>query len=239
MIDNAGAMSSPPERVRAVVSSAMEFSASRKHLMTARLKAQSAVMKGAVRNRLNPFAKSNYATLESVLEAVAEPLTEAGLVLTQWAGELVYGSGKNERATLHVYTRIEHAESSEYMQTCLPIMVVKDDAQGIGSAMTYSRRYALKALLGIPEVDDDGAAASGQDSELRPPRKSSAAAKKDGTSDLFSEIQTEIRSALNIEMLKHIGEVRKDDVDGMPEKWAQLLREEYETRLDELKNRQV
>jgi hypothetical protein len=217
----------------AVVTQSIEFSASRKNLMVARLKAQAEVMRGAVRNRPNPFAKSNYATLESVLDVVSEPLTANGLVLTQWCGELA-----GEKAvSLRIYTRIEHAESSEYMQVSMLIPVAKSDAQGIGSAMTYGRRYTLKSALGIPEVDDDGAAASGQDSELRPKRKSSAEAKREGKGTLADEICHEIKGAINLEMLRHIGEIRADEVAGMPEGWQQHIRDEYETKLQELKAR--
>lgn len=223
------------EPARAVLRDSIEFSASRKQLMLARLKAQAAFMKGAARDRANPFAKSKYATLESVLEAVAEPMTSNGLVLTQWAGEIERGGAKGERVTLYVYTRIEHAETSEYMQVFLPVALAKDDAQGIGSAMTYGRRYTLKAALGIPEVDDDGAAASGQESELRPKRKSSAEAKRDGTTEKFNEIKQAIASAINPEMLRHIGEVHAEEVEEMPEKWRQLLREEFELKRDELR----
>lgn len=221
--------------IRAVITQSIEFSPTRKALMCARLKAQSGVMKGAVKDRSNPFVKNNYATLESVLEVVSEPLTDAGLVLTQWAGEVT----GDKAQTLKVYTRLEHAESSEFMQVYMPIPILKADAQGIGSAMTYGRRYTLKAALGIPEVDDDGAAASGQESEVRPKRVSSSQAKKDGRGEVANEIIAEIRSAINIEMLRHIGENRKDEVDEMPDQWRGLIREEYSVKMDELKARQV
>ena len=221
--------------IAAVISRSIEFSPTRAKLMTARLAAQREFMKGAKRDRQNPFAKNTYATLEAVLEAVAEPLCEAGLVLTQWVGG-INQEGK-DRAVLTVYTRIEHAESSEYMQTSLPIPLVKHDAQGVGSAMTYGRRYTLKSLLGIPEVDDDGAAASGQESEIRPKRKSAAESKRDGTTELFNEIRKEIAEALNAEHLRHVGETRREELENMPDRWADLLREDYSVKLDELKAR--
>jgi len=217
--------------IRSVITQSIEFSPTRKSLMLARLKAQSELMKGAVKNRTNPFAKSTYATLESVLDAVSEPLTAAGIVLSQWAGEMI----GDKQQTLKIYTRLEHAESSEFMQVSMVIPVVKSDAQGIGSAMTYGRRYTLKAALGIPEVDDDGAAASGQESEMRPKRVSSSQAKKDGKGTLANEIIHDIRSAINIEMLKHIGEARRDEVEDMPDSWRDLIRDEYSTKMEELK----
>lgn len=219
-----------------VLGAGIEFSPTRKALMTARLKAQVDLMKGAKRNRQNPFAKNTYATLEAVLEAAAEPLCANGLVLTQWASDIEISGLRGERRVMRVYTRIEHAETSEYVQSCVPMVLARDDAHGIGSAMTYGRRYALKSLLGIPEVDDDGAAAVGQESELRKPaRKSSAESKRDGTDKLFNEIKDAIVQALSGEHLRHVGETYRDVIAEMPEKWADLLRDEYETKAEQLR----
>lgn len=228
------AKTTAPAAIVAIIGQSIEFSPSRKNLMLARLKAQSEFMQGAKRDRTNPFAKNTYATLESVLDAVAAPMTMNGLVLTQWAGELSRSEGKDGRAILRVYTRIEHAETSEYMQVCLPITLTKDDAQGIGSAMTYGRRYTLKSALGIPEVDDDGAAASGMESELRPKRKSSAEAKRDGTDKLFKEIKVHIDDASTSDALRDLGSAYSDAIADMPDRWRDMLREEYAARMSAL-----
>lgn len=217
------------------VTPCIQYSPTRRNLMKARLAAQAEMMKGAVKNRDNPFAKSKYATLDAVLEAVAAPLTENGLVLTQWCGDIETMGAKGDRHQMTVYTQIEHAETTEWMLVSAPIPIVKLDAQGIGSAITYGRRYGLKPAVGMPEVDDDGAAASGQESELRPKRKSSAEAKRDGTTDIFNDIRSEISQCINVEMLRHVGEIRREQVEEMPDKWQTLLREDYETKMSELK----
>lgn len=216
---------------------AVRYSRDRKALMVARLQAQKALMAGAKRNRENPFAKSKYATLEAVLETVAEPLTVAGLVLSQWCGPVEAAGPKGDQFFMTVHTSIEHAETSQWMEVSLQIPLAKRDAQGVGSAMTYGRRYTLKALLGIPEVDDDGAAASGQESELRPKRKSAAEAKKDGTTETFNAIRQEIAAASTIEHLRHVGKERAQEVEDMPERWRDLIRAEYEDKLEDLKGR--
>lgn len=207
--------------------------------MVARLKAQSAFMAGAKRNRENPFAKSTYATLEAVLAAVAEPMCEHGLVITQWAGDVQFSGPKGDRKHITIYTRIEHAESSEYMQCWLPVTITKDDAQGIGSAMTYGRRYTLKAALGIPEIDDDGAAASGQESEFRPKRKSAAEAKRNGGSEKFNEIKTAIEAAISVEHLQHLGETYQDDIAELPDQWRDMLRDDYTTQMIALRSKEA
>ncbi len=99
----------------------------------------------------NPFFKSKYADLSSVWAAIREPLTKNGLCLVQ------NPSSKDNRA--QVATILMHT-SGEYIRSVLEMAAVKSDPQGIGSAITYARRYAILAIIGIAPEDDDGNAAS-------------------------------------------------------------------------------
>jgi hypothetical protein len=90
----------------------------------------------------------SYAPLESILDAVREPLAENGIVIVQMldAGDLV--------------TMMLH-ESGESITGRAPLPP-SPDIQGMGSAVTYLRRYAIQAMLGIAaEDDDDGNRAAG------------------------------------------------------------------------------
>lgn len=93
----------------------------------------------------NPFFKSKYASLSSILEAIQIPLAESGLVFSQHPD-------KGELTTILI-----HTESGQYMMSSYDIHPVKVDPQGIGSAITYAKRYALCAILGlnVDEVDTD------------------------------------------------------------------------------------
>ncbi len=98
----------------------------------------------------NPFFKSSYAGLDSILPAIKKPLEVAGLVFTQ------IPTGENELITM-----IIHAETGQYIEGRYSMKPTKDDPQGRGSSLTYSRRYALVAMLGLNcDKDDDGNAAS-------------------------------------------------------------------------------
>jgi hypothetical protein len=97
----------------------------------------------------NPFFKSKYASLDGVLESIREPLQESGLVFTQMP------SGNCELTTI-----IIHAESGEYIQSQFTMTPSKNDPQGVGSLITYQRRYALVAAFGLEQEDDDGNKAS-------------------------------------------------------------------------------
>jgi hypothetical protein len=198
-------------------------------IMRARIKVQTEVMKGAKRDRLNPFAKSKYATLESVLESICEPLTDAGLVITQGSEAIrERGVDKTLSRWLTVWTRLDHAESGEWIQVSTEVPIEKATPQAIGSALTYGRRYTVKLLLGMPEIDDDGQAAAGEKSPLV--QKSSAEAKRDGTDKVFNEIQSSIQNALDIDHLRQIPDLYRDEIDQMPTKWRDLLKDEFETK---------
>lgn len=126
-------------------------SESLKELASALAKAQGQ-MKGALKDSDNPYFKSKYADLTSVVEAIRRPLSDNGLSYVQITHD------KPEAAAIE--TVVLHA-SGEWMScgtVCVP--VTKADAQGFGSAMTYARRYGLSAAFGVAPEDDDGNAAA-------------------------------------------------------------------------------
>lgn len=114
-------------------------------LSAALVKAQ-AEMSGAVKDSANPFFKSSYADLNSVIKAIKEPFAKYGLAYTQFPYTDEKGVG--------VVTRLIH-ESGEWIECGYTLPLTKLDPQAAGSAITYARRYALQAMAGIPAVDDD------------------------------------------------------------------------------------
>ena len=126
----------------------MEKSESIKELCTALVKFHSEVGK-VKKAATNPFFKSKYANLSSILDIIEAPLCEAGLSFVQ------FPIGENELQTVLMHT------SGEWMQGSYKMKPTKNDPQGLGSAITYQRRYALGAILGLNiDEDDDGNAAS-------------------------------------------------------------------------------
>ncbi len=133
-------------------------------LYQALLKAQNA-FNAVVKDGKNPMFKSSYATLDSVLDAVRQPLLDAGILLLQ---PPIDTGERTDKPSATVKTQLIHAESGESLEILTTIPLGKNDAQGYGSAVTYARRYALLGLLGIAPEDDDGNAASGGSSTSRP-----------------------------------------------------------------------
>lgn len=128
----------------------MQTSESIKEIAPALLKAQKGI-KAALKDSTNPHFKSKYADLSSVIDAVKAPLNDCGILFTQGV------SGEGSAVT--VETRLIHT-SGEWLASALTVPLVKLDAQGVGSAITYGRRYGLQALCGVPAEDDDGNAAT-------------------------------------------------------------------------------
>ena len=102
----------------------------------------------------NPFFQSKYADLASVVQAAAPILAKNGLSIVQLPG------WDGERDTLT--TRLMHA-AGDWIEDTMVLKPIKNGPQAQGSAITYARRYAYSAILGIvTEADDDGNAATHQ-----------------------------------------------------------------------------
>ncbi len=127
-----------------------------KDLATALAKAQGE-MAGAKKDSQNPHFKSRYADLASIREACMSALTKHGIAVLQSPGLKSAGDGV---WMVEVGTMLTHT-SGQWMADVLAVPVTKVDAQGVGSAITYARRYALAAFTSVAPEDDDGNAAVG------------------------------------------------------------------------------
>ena len=115
----------------------------------------------AKKDSKNPFFKSNYADLESVWLACRDLLAENGLSVIQFPGDCKVNDIPDEGSVVFMsLTTILAHESGEWIEQEMSVPVSKVDAQGAGSALTYMRRYALAAVVGVVQADDDGNAAS-------------------------------------------------------------------------------
>lgn len=122
-----------------------EMSQDISELAKAMVKVQAEIT-GALKGSENPFFKSKYADLTACWNACREPLTNNGLTVIQTTEPNPDG--------VTVVTLLAH-ESGQWIRGRLSMIPGKNDAQGIGSCMTYARRYALAAIVGLTQVDDD------------------------------------------------------------------------------------
>lgn len=148
----------------------------------------------------NPAFRSKFADLAAILEAVEPALTKHGLAVTQSMRTAPEG-------VMLLDTTLWHT-SGESLTSTAELHPEKATLQGLGSAITYLRRYQLQALLCLAAEDDDGNAASA-------PRTAQAAkpqpAKTDDAWTLTHDQRTE--AAAQIEAILAAIAASKTDVE--------------------------
>jgi hypothetical protein len=131
-------------------------------LAAALAKAQAEV--GTVhKDSANPFFKSNYASLAAVWEATRPILSKHGLSVVQLPS--------HDESGYYVETMLMHG-SGQWIKSRTYMKPAKDDPQGIGSLISYARRYALQAVTMVCPDDDDGEAAMGRNAPTQKPVES-------------------------------------------------------------------
>lgn len=142
----------------------MRTSESTKELIGALAQAQAEFPK-IVKDAENPYFKSKYADMASIVNAVQDTLGKHGLAVVQHLetdSQSYYdqdGTIKGERLLLCVITRLEHT-SGEFEESTLRVPLLDSKPQTLGSASTYTRRYALQSILRLAAEDDDGNAST-------------------------------------------------------------------------------
>lgn len=111
----------------------------------------------ATKNANNPGVRNRYADLAQCINTAKPVLASNGLGVTQ-----MLGTSSDGKQTL--ITMLTH-ESGQYMSSEFPLVDAmlqgqagKNPAQVLGSAITYQRRYAFAAIIGMAQQDDDGQA---------------------------------------------------------------------------------
>jgi hypothetical protein len=118
--------------------------------LAAALSKAQADITGALKDSSNPFFKSKYADLASCWDACRKQLAANGLCVIQTTGMTDAG--------LVLITTLAHS-SGEWMRGVLPVVTKDNGPQAQGSGITYARRYALAAIVGLAQIDDDAEAA--------------------------------------------------------------------------------
>ena len=135
--------------------------------ITEALAAAQASMGKALKQSNNPHFRSKYADLGNVMDACMPALNANGIAVIQ-------SVGRDENG-MFLRTVLRHAGSDGWLEDGgMPLIVNKNDMQGLGSAITYARRYGLMAMAGIAPEDDDGNAAAKAAPKQEAPKKISA-----------------------------------------------------------------
>lgn len=137
----------------------METSEQINELAAALSKAQGKIT-GALKDSSNPFFKSKYADLAACWDACREQLASNGLAVIQTTADPAEGA-----VGVTVITRLVHS-SGQWVQGRITLAPKDSGPQATGSTLTYARRYALAAIVGLAQIDDDAEAAQGRHNGL-------------------------------------------------------------------------
>lgn len=121
------------------------------NVFTALCKAQ-ATMGAVIKGSVNPHYKSKYADLADVMRVVIPAMSAQGIAIHH---NIIQVDG-----TMTMRTMFSHGESDTHVFCDVPLIVAKQDMQGMKSATTYAKRIGVESLSGIAPEDDDGNAAA-------------------------------------------------------------------------------
>ena len=127
--------------------------------IAAALSVAQAEINPAEKNATNPHLKNKYANISAIYDAVREVLPRHGLCVVQ---TMLPTDGTRA----HVRTTLAHKSGQWFASECVMPLDRQGGAQGMGSAITYARRYSLSAILGVvADEDDDGNGAQGRNNK--------------------------------------------------------------------------
>lgn len=159
--------------------------------LAAALSKAQADITGALKDSSNPFFKSKYADLASCWDACRKQLAANGLCVIQ--------TTNTTDAGVVLVTTLAHS-SGEWIRGVLPVVTKDNGPQAQGSGITYARRYALAAIVGLAQIDDDAEAAQARakpEPATDPSVLASIAAAPDAQTlaALWKHLSVEVRSA--------------------------------------------
>jgi len=192
-----------------------------------------AELRSVTKDKVNPHFKSKFASLDAITEAARPILAKHGLAITQMPE---YDSVSQ---TAGVVTRVIHS-SGESSESKLLLPVKSNDPMACGSAISYSRRYSISAVLMIcADEDDDGVSASTPSKAItRAVIAKPVINKPDNSLDtLFSLMDTnkvseeEIRSFCLSKGMKDVPEFVADIKDSVAKRLVEIFSEVIEFSL--------
>ena len=174
-------------------------------------KAQASIT-GALKDSANPFFKSKYADLASCWDACRRQLTDNGLCVIQTT-DMTDGGYAMVRTTL------AHS-SGQWIAGVLPVKAKDDSPQAQGSGITYARRYALAAIVGLAQIDDDAEAAQARDTVYFNPTPVKVDTKQ---TNLCAKLVIEAVDADNAQLVRELfAEAKEHSQEFASAVWASL-----------------
>lgn len=202
-------------------------------------------MEAVKKSQRNQHGGYNFASTDDIYAALTRRMGEVGLSLIALEDECeivrVEKDGKTSQWARLVYSYVLATETDTWSHRNLrrSLYIQVTGPQTFQAAQSYTEKSVMRSLFKVPTGDMDLDSVSQGETEEdqtalngKTKRKSSYAAKKDGTDALFNEIRREIASAHSAEMLSHIRtSVYVEEWAAMPTRWLEILDHEFEDRM--------
>jgi hypothetical protein len=192
-------------------------------LAAAILKVQAEIKPVAEADANNPFTKGKYASLGLLLSIIRPVLTKHDLIIKQGAGKIIaYGKDSDKKYFLPIFMEIMHAVTVEKDRVIVEVPLSKLDAQAIGIAITYGRRYLLQSYFGIASMDDDAASAVQKRLD------------RDDEGEAVAGILAQMKECKTEPELLRWAKMNRDGLHALSDEKVSKLRSAYEERLREI-----
>lgn len=167
--------------------------------------AAQAAMGPVVKGAENPHFKSKYANLSDVMQVAIPALSEQGIAV-------FHVMERDDDGKPCMTTVLVHGESSTDIRCPVPLIVQKNDMQGMKSATTYAKRIGIESLTGIAPEDDDGNAAA----KAAPKKMTAAAAKRDH----WPQFEHALLNCQDRDQLAEVWQELRDDAEQLPDSYV-------------------
>jgi hypothetical protein len=211
-----------------------------------------ATIEAVSKSQFNKHGGYKFASADDIYAAVARKLGEVGLVI--YPLELTQPEIKRIEKTVDGKLAVSQWGQFHfgYMLCCgdatwfhesssRTILLQITGPQTFNAAEAYCQKQFLRALLKLPTGDMDldsmpqAETEEAQADASRPvKRKSSHAAKKDGTVEVFNEIRARLDSAISVQDCRDIRREFSNEWSAMPSAWLEILDHTYEDKLEAL-----
>jgi hypothetical protein len=172
----------------------------------------------------NPFTKRKYATLGMYLSVIRPVLQENDILIRQGTGKIVaYGQGQKEYF-LPVWMDVYHVPSGDHDRVMIEVPLSKSDAQAVGIATTYGRRYLMQSYFCVASMDDDAASAVQKRLD------------KDEEAGVIAGITEKIKECRTVADLEKWAKANQDGIQHLSEEALTKCRSAYSDRLREIRD---
>jgi len=172
------------------------------------------------KDSLNPFYNKKYATLDSVIDSTGEALRKNGLVVIQTMQDD------------SLVTTLAHT-SGQWISGIAFLHAIKQDPQGMGSAITYQRRYGYSAIVQCAPSDED------DDGNSHIQEKKASQNKNPDSEKLYFDLMGKIEVSQKTTQLEEVSKEIKANTPSLKKIQIDALRDTYARRMGELKLQEV